>query len=66
VPDSAGIILSGWVNHPCYRYDGRVYVIMVVIQCVPYSLHSNFKEIHQFVDSIRPSFIVPIVKEYPD
>mgnify|MGYP002784182343 CR=1 FL=1 len=27
------------------------------IQCLPYSLHSNFQEIHDFVNSIRPSYI---------
>lgn len=35
-------------------------------QCLPYSLHSNFQEIHEFVNSIRPSYIEPIVFSYPD
>jgi len=32
------------------------------IQFVPYSLHSNFSELHDFVKSIAPARIVPIVR----
>jgi hypothetical protein len=52
-------VLSGWANHPTYRHNNRVY-------CLPYSLHSNFREIHEFVSSIRPSYIEPIVFSYPE
>lgn len=33
---------------------------------MPYSLHSNFKEIHEFVGGISPHMIIPIVKDFPD
>ena len=26
-PECTAIVLSGWVNHPCYRYEDRVYVL---------------------------------------
>lgn len=29
VPKSMGIILSGWVNHPTFRSNGSVYVLVV-------------------------------------
>lgn len=33
---------------------------------MPYSLHSNFNELHAFVSSIRPSYLHPIVQNYPE
>ena len=26
VPDSIGIVLSGWVNHPTYKFNKTIYV----------------------------------------
>ena len=32
---------------------------------MPYSLHSSFSEIHEFVASICPAEIYPIVSDFP-
>lgn len=54
---SIGVTLTGWTNLNESSNDGyRSYV-------VPYSLHSNFREMELLVSWVRPKKLVPIVRE---
>ena len=54
---SIGITLTGWANltHP-YPDGERSYL-------VPYSLHSNFREMEQLVSWIRPRQLIGVVRD---
>ncbi|CAK94931.1 unnamed protein product (macronuclear) [Paramecium tetraurelia] len=54
--NTIAITATGWANTTSYQMpDNRRYVI-------PYSLHSNFNEMHQFVKSIQPALLQKVVK----
>jgi hypothetical protein len=54
---SLGITLTGWTNLNDSYPDGYHSYL------VPYSLHSNFREMELLVSWIRPIKLIPIVRE---
>ena len=51
------IVASGWANLTSYQ------LIETNTYMIPYSLHSNFKELEQFVRSIKPCILKKVVND---
>jgi hypothetical protein len=49
-PNAVGIIPTGWCNKSFVTFGGRLHMF-------PYSLHSNYSELEEFVKSIQPAKI---------
>ena len=56
-PEAVGIIPTGWSNSHFSSFSGRLHMF-------PYSLHSNYSELYDFVRSIKPARIDPIVRNF--